>query len=160
MSVESLTYKELADRLGCKLESARKMVQRKKWQRVTGNDGTVRIQVPMEELPSRDKSEDRPEEKLVPEILLHALEVQIDGLKELVEAERKRADTEAARADAEAKRAEAEHGRANAEGKRADAAEADRDEWRELFKSVQKPSNDDQQSPAHAKPGLLKRMFG
>lgn len=157
MSVESLTYKELADRLGCKLESARKMVQRKKWQRVTGNDGTVRIQVPMEELPSRDKSEDRPEEKLVPEILLHALEVQIDGLKELVEAERKRADTEAQRADAEAKRADAESGRANAEGKRADGAEADRDVWRELFQSTQKASNDDAPEP---KPGLLKRMFG
>ncbi|SMD16428.1 hypothetical protein [Rhizobium sp. RU36D] len=157
MSVESLTYKELADRLGCKLESARKMVQRKKWQRVTGNDGTVRIQVPMEELPSRDMSEDKPQEKLVPEILLKALEVQIDGLKEIVESERKRADTEAARADAEAKRAEAEHGRANAEGKRADAAETDRDEWRELFKSVQKASNDGVTEP---KPGLLKRMFG
>lgn len=156
MTIESLTYKELADRLGCKLESARKMVQRKKWHRVTGNDGTVRIQVPMEELPSRDKSEDKPEEKLVPELLLKALEVQIDGLKELVEAERKRADTEASRADAEAKRADAEHGRANAEGKRADAAEIDRDEWRELFKAAQ-PSNDDQ--PAE-KPGLLKRIFG
>lgn len=160
MTVESLTYKELADRLGCKLESARKMVQRKKWPRTTGNDGTVRIMVPMDELPSRDKSEDKPEEKLVPEILLKALEVQIDGLKEIVEAERKRADTEAARADAEAKRADAEHGRATAEGKRADAAEIDRDEWRELFKSSQKASNDDVEPPAHAKPGFFKRMFG
>jgi len=158
MTIESLTYKELADRLGCKLESARKMVQRKKWHRVTGNDGTVRIQVPMEELPSRDKSEDKPEEKLVPEILLKALEVQIDGLKEIVEAERKRADTEAARADAEGKRADAENGRATAEGKRADAAEIDRDEWRELFKSSQKPSNDDVEPIA--KQGFLKRMFG
>ncbi|PTV70181.1 hypothetical protein [Agrobacterium pusense] len=157
MTIESLTYKELADRLGCKLESARKMVQRKKWHRVTGNDGTVRIQVPMEELPSRDKSEDKPEEKLVPEILLRALEVQIDGLKEIVEAERKRADTEAARADAEGKRADAENGRANAEGKRADAAEIDRDEWRDLFKTAQK-ANDD--TAAVAKPGILKRMFG
>lgn len=155
MTIESLTYKELADRLGCKLESARKMVQRKKWQRVTGNDGTVRIQVPMDELPSRDKYEDKPEEKLVPEILLKALEVQIDGLKELVEAERKRAETEALRADTEGKRAEAEHGRANAEGKRADAAEIDRDVWRGLFQEAQKASNDDEK-----KPGLLKRMFG
>jgi hypothetical protein len=160
MTIESLTYKELADRLGCKLESARKMVQRKKWHRVTGNDGTVRIQVPMEELPTKDKSEDKPEEKLVPELLLKALEVQIEGLKEIVEAERKRADTEALRADAESKRADAEHGRADAEGKRANMAEIDRDEWRELFKSSQKPNNDDVGSPAHSKPSLLKRMFG
>ncbi|MCJ9673043.1 MULTISPECIES: hypothetical protein [unclassified Neorhizobium] len=53
------------------------MVQRKKWLRVTGNDDTVRIPVPMEELPSRDKSEDKPEEKLVPELLLKALEVGV-----------------------------------------------------------------------------------
>lgn len=157
MTIESLTYKELADRLGCKLESARKMVQRKRWNRTTGNDGTVRIQVPMEELPSRDKSEDKPQEKLVPELLLKALEVQIDGLKEIVVAERKRADTEAARADAECKRAEAEHGRANAEGKRAEGAEADRDVWRDLFQATQKATNDDAAQP---KPGLFKRMFG
>lgn len=160
MTIESLTYKELADRLGCKLESARKMVQRKRWPRTTGNDGTVRIQVPMEELPSRDKSEDMPQEKLVPELLLRALEVQIDGLKEIVDAERKRADTEAARADAEGKRANAESGRANAEGKRADGAEADRDVWRDLFQASQKASNDDVKPPAHDKPGFLKRMFG
>lgn len=153
MDYESLTYKELADRLGVKIESARKQVQRKRWQRVTGNDGTVRIQVPMDELPSRDKSEDTPKERLVPEILLKALEVQIDGLKEIVEAERKRADTEALRADAE-------HGRANAEGKRADAAEADRDAWRELFQKTQKASNDDVKPEPQQRPGFLKRMFG
>lgn len=154
MTIESLTYKELADRLGCKLESARKMVQRKKWSRTTGNDGTVRIQVPIDELPSRDKSEDKPEERLVPELLLKALEVQIDGLKEIVEAERKRADTEAQRADAES-------GRANSESKRADAAEIDRDAWREIAQSKLLQANDDTaKSPAEPKPGFLKRLFG
>lgn len=154
---ESLTYKELADRLGVKIESARKQVQRKRWHRVTGNDGTVRIQVPIEELivPHKD---DTPQEKLVPEILLKALEVQIEGLKEIVEAERKRADTEALRADAEGKRADAEHGRATAEGKRADAAENDRDAWRDLFQSSQKTANNDDET--QQKSSFLKRLFG
>ncbi|WFU12185.1 hypothetical protein QA646_19845 (plasmid) [Rhizobium sp. CB3090] len=129
MDYESLTYKELADRLGVKIESARKQVQRKRWQRVTGNDGTVRIQVPVEFLQMSldgrsDDISDGPEDRLAPELLMKALETQIDGLKDLVEAERRRADTEGLRADAESKRAEAE-------GRRADAAEADRDAWRQ-----------------------------
>jgi len=159
MDYESLTYKELADRLGVKIESARKQVQRKRWHRVTGNDGTVRIQVPTEELIASDKADDTPQEKLVPELLLKALEVQIDGLKEIVEAERRRADTEALRAEAEGKRADAEHGRATAEGKRADAAESDRDAWRDLFQANQKASNDDA-AAQQEKPSFFKRMFG
>ena len=146
MDYESLTYKELADRLGVKIESARKQVQRKRWHRVTGNDGTVRIQVPVEELIASDKADDAPQEKLVPEILLKALEVHIESLKEIVESERRRADTEALRADAEGNRALAESGRANAEGKRADAAEKDRDAWREQVQNSQR--------------GFLRRMFG
>ena len=51
MDTESLTYRELAERLNVKLESARKMVQRKRWQRVTANDGTVRVIVPADALP-------------------------------------------------------------------------------------------------------------
>lgn len=155
MTIESLTYKELADRLGCKLESARKMVQRKKWRRVTGNDGTVRIQVPFDELPAvKDKSEDSPQERLVPEYLLKALEVQIDGLKEIVESERRRADTEALRADTEGKRADAE-------GRRANSAETDRDAWRELAQSkLLQASNDTDANAERQQRGFLRRMFG
>ena len=155
MTIESLTYKELADRLGCKVDSARKMVQRKRWNRTTGNDGQVRIQVPMADLPAqdatRDSPKDSPQDKLVPELLLKALEGQIDGLKELVEAERKRADTEALRAEAEARRADAE-------GNRAGAAEADRDAWREIAQAkLLQASNDAEQKPPQ---GFLKRLFG
>jgi len=144
MTIESLTYKELADRLGCKLESARKMVQRKRWQRVTANDGTVRIQVPFEALPAPkdntpDSPTDGPGDRYAHEILIRELEAQIGGLKEIVESERRRADTEGLRADAEGKRADAE-------GKRADSAEKDRDAWREQAQ--------------HAQRGFLRRMFG
>ncbi|WP_425624939.1 hypothetical protein [Agrobacterium radiobacter] len=140
MDIESLTYKELAERLGCKLDSARKMVQRKRWHRVTGNDGTVRIQVPFDALPSpTDNTEDSPKDRYAPELLIRELETQIGGLKEIIESERRRADTEGLRAEAEGKRAEAE-------GKRADAAEADRDAWRQQAQQPQR--------------GFLKRMFG
>lgn len=104
MTVESLTYRELADRLGVKVESARKTVLRKKWRKVVGNDGTTRIQVPIEYLPSpkdspKDTANDSPKDSLTLE-----LQVRIEGLKALVESE----------------------------ARRADAAEADRDRWHEL----------------------------
>lgn len=97
MDTESLTYRELADRLGVKLESARKTVQRKRWQRVTANDGTIRILVPVEALPqSRDMSQDsQGDSPSAAEIAI--LEERIQGLQALVEAERRRAD--AAEAD-------------------------------------------------------------
>lgn len=44
---ELLSYKEIADRLGIKLASARQTVSRRKWQRVKANDGSVRIKVPL-----------------------------------------------------------------------------------------------------------------
>lgn len=44
---ELLTYKEIAARLGIKLVSARQTVSRKGWLRQRGNDGAVRIRVPL-----------------------------------------------------------------------------------------------------------------
>lgn len=43
-----LTYDELAERLGIERESARQQVKRKHWARRPGNDGKVRIGVPVE----------------------------------------------------------------------------------------------------------------
>jgi len=54
MQTDLLTYKELAQRLDLKLPSARKLVQRKRWQRITGNDGIVRIHVPTGHLEQHD----------------------------------------------------------------------------------------------------------
>lgn len=103
MDTISLTYRELADRLGVKPESARKTVQRKRWQRVTGNDGTVRIAVPVDALPqSRDDAPDSPQDS--PAVYARELEVRLEGLRMLLQAERRRADT----------------------------AEADRDRWHDL----------------------------
>ena len=123
MDTVTLTYRELADRLGVKTDSARKTVQRKRWRRAAGNDGTVRIDVPIDALPvpqdvPGDVTPDSPTDSSPDPILFAKLEIEIAGLKELVVAERARADAEAARA--------------NTEGRRANDAVSDRDAWRSL----------------------------
>jgi len=95
MDTESLTYRELAARLGVKVESARKMVQRKRWRRVTGNDGTVRICVPVDALPqpqdmAPDSPKDSPQDS--PALYARELEIRIEGLRMLLQAESRRAD--------------------------------------------------------------------
>ena len=90
MTTESLTYKELASRLGVKPESARKMVQRKRWQRVTGNDGVVRIIVPTDALPqSIDSPPDSQGDS--PALTIRELQAKVEGLQELLAVERQRA---------------------------------------------------------------------
>ena len=119
MDTVTLTYRELANRLGVKADSARKTVQRKRWRRAAGNDGTVRIDVPIDALPvPQDVTPDSPTDSGPDPILFAKLEIEIAGLKELVAAERARADAEAARADTE--------------GRRANDAISDRDAWRSM----------------------------
>lgn len=110
MDTKSMTYRELAELWGCKLESARKTVRRKGWHRVDGNDGQVRVIVPIEALPSPSDSpspspSDSPTVEPGPTAAdVARLEGLIEGIKAL----------------------------AAAECRRADAAEADRDAWRAL----------------------------
>jgi hypothetical protein len=72
MDTISLTYEQLAERLGVKYESARKTTQRRRWRKSRGNDGHTRVEVPLEELP--------PEE--VPEIPQLSYDQIIGELKE------------------------------------------------------------------------------
>jgi len=44
---ELLSYKEIVERLGIKMASARQTVSRRGWRRVKQNDGTVKVQVPV-----------------------------------------------------------------------------------------------------------------
>ena len=44
---ELLTYKEITERLGIKMASARQTVSRKGWRRIKQNDGKVKIEVPL-----------------------------------------------------------------------------------------------------------------
>jgi len=119
METVALTYKELADRLAIKVESARKTAQRKRWHRTTGNDGTIRIHVPLDALPSaagqEDSHGDSPNNPV--HVQLAKLEAEITGLKEVLQAERNRTA----------------------------AAEQDRDAWREQAQTLAKAKTQEPQ---------------
>jgi hypothetical protein len=50
MSVEGLTYEELADRLGTSAEAARSLVRRLRLPRKSGNDGKARVTIDLTEI--------------------------------------------------------------------------------------------------------------
>ena len=50
MSIESLTYAELGDRLGVSPEAARSLARRLRLTRRPGNDGKVRVTVDLAEV--------------------------------------------------------------------------------------------------------------
>ena len=50
MSIESLTYADLAGRLGTSHEAARSLVRRLRLPRQMGNDGAVRINIDLAEI--------------------------------------------------------------------------------------------------------------
>jgi hypothetical protein len=111
MSVESLTYAELADRLGCSPEAARSLSRRLRLSRRPGNDGRTRITVDLTEiqykpLPARSPGGDRSHtdglnaqiERLEGELARlevekQCLEVQAAGHRADFEFERQRSDT-------------------------------------------------------------------
>jgi hypothetical protein len=111
MSVESLTYVELADRLGCSPEAARSLSRRLRLSRRPGNDGRVRITVDLNEiqykpLPARPPRNHRSSlddlnaqiERLEGELARlevekQCLEVRAAGHRADFECERERCDT-------------------------------------------------------------------
>jgi len=103
---KQMTYKELSAHLNIKLPSARRLVMRKKWHKIKGNDGETRISIPLDFLSGRDDSHDdsHSDVNISNGYEIEALKLKIDGLEKLVESE----------------------------GKRADAAEKDRDRWHQL----------------------------
>lgn len=109
MDTCSLTYRELADRLGIKLDSARKTAQRKRWPRTTGNDGQVRVMVPADYLDRpkdshADTTKDSPTDS--PGIYTRELELRIEALQALFAAETRRAETAEANSTAWQRHAE------------------------------------------------------
>lgn len=115
METVSLTYDELADRLRISGASARNLVRRKRWARTTGNDGKARISVPVDaldvpaETPIESPTSGATDGAIA--VQFARLEVEVQGLKDLVASERSRATAAEARAA---------------------AAEADRDAWRTM----------------------------
>ncbi|MDR6434865.1 hypothetical protein [Brucella pseudogrignonensis] len=91
----NLTYKELSERLNIKLSSARRLVMRKKWIRLKGNDGETRISIPENFFDSRndmhnDNHDDAHDDKKDNEI--RVLSERIEGLERLAASEKMRAD--------------------------------------------------------------------
>ena len=81
MSIESLTYADLAGRLGTSHEAARSLVRRLRLPRQMGNDGTVRVNVDLAEiqykpLPQRSPRGHRED--------FEALKAQVERLQALV----------------------------------------------------------------------------
>ena len=118
MPTQTVTYAELAARLGITEDSAKRLVRRRKWPRKAGNDGKMRIDVPVDRLVvTPDSPEDTPpvsppvSPRVSPgdspegrpgddsAVTIARLEAEISGLKALVEAERARADATAADRD-------------------------------------------------------------
>jgi outer membrane murein-binding lipoprotein Lpp len=113
MSILSLTYAELAERLGVSVDGARMKVKRAGWPKVKGNDGTMRVTVEEAELTPTERSPnvrppfaEQPNEQAVEQV--RTLEAHIATLKEQVAAVQDqlgKAETTAAqergRADAE-----------------------------------------------------------
>jgi len=103
-----MTYEEIAAKLKIEIDSARKLVRRRRWRRTTGNDKKTLIEVPVDYdwERGRDTAADAPEdmpqeapsENQVHQ-MLGRLEGELLGMREVVNAERGRADTERQRAD-------------------------------------------------------------
>jgi hypothetical protein len=111
MSIESLTYAELGDRLGASPEAARSLVRRLRLPRRPGNDGKVRVTVDLAEIQYKPLRPRRPggrrteidgltarveqlESELARlEVENHCLEVRAAGHRVDFECERERCST-------------------------------------------------------------------
>jgi hypothetical protein len=56
VTTTALSYDDLAQRLGVTVASARRLVHRRRWQKIRGNDGRALVQVPQEFLDRRSDS--------------------------------------------------------------------------------------------------------
>lgn len=109
MPTLSLTYAELAERLGVSVDGARMKAKRARWPKVKGNDGTMRVTVEEAELTPTERSPnvrpafaEQPNEQVLEQI--RTLEAHIATLKEQVVAMQEQIGKAEARADAERER--------------------------------------------------------
>lgn len=99
MSTLSLTYVELAERLGISVDGARMKTKRAKWVKMKGNDGCVRVLVPEHELTPTEPvppplGEQAAEQVRTLEAHILTLKEQVSGLSAQIAQERGRADEE------------------------------------------------------------------
>lgn len=124
----TLTYSEIADRLGIKLPSARRLVLRRKWHKITGNDGTVRVRVPADFFSVRGQdSTSNVTTDIATDIstdVSHDLVARVAHLEGLLTGLQGQLNAERGRADAERARADAMREVVDGQAKRAETAEA------------------------------------
>jgi len=111
----SMTYAEIAAARGISADSAVRLVRRKRWVKQAGNDGTVRVLVPVDEAsPASSRSPGgqpggQPAGRAAADILpviLGAIREVMQPLAEQLETANRRTDLERERADAECHRAD------------------------------------------------------
>lgn len=113
MSTLSLTYAELAERLGVSVDGARMRTKRSGWPKVKGNDGTMRVTVEEAELTPAERSPnvrpaftEQPNEQAAEQV--RTLEAHIATLKEQVASMSEQIGKAEAQAAQERGRADAE----------------------------------------------------
>lgn len=99
MNLISLTYAELAERLGISADGARMKVKRAKWTKMRGNDGAVRVLVPDHELSAPEPvmpafPDQAAEQVRTLEAHILTLKEQVSGMSAQIAQERGRADEE------------------------------------------------------------------
>jgi hypothetical protein len=107
--VHWMSYAELGQLRGTSAATARRMANRKRWRKQAGNDGTVRVAVPVNVSPAREtprETERETSRDMLPQAMV-ALETAIATLTDQLAKADARAMAATARADA----AEAEHQR-------------------------------------------------
>lgn len=96
-----MTYAELAELLGIQAASAKKRAQRRKWRRIVGNDGVVRVCVPVEAFSNAVSGDASgvlsPPVHSDAEVRIARLEGLLEGLRGELDVERRRADSAEAR---------------------------------------------------------------
>jgi hypothetical protein len=80
--VRMLSYADAAKALGIKVDSVKRRARNRRWKREAGNDGTVRIGVPLDALPSADNPADNPRDIVRLEKMVSALEAEVRMLRE------------------------------------------------------------------------------
>lgn len=99
MTVNSMTYAEIAERMGVSIDGARMKVKRAKWVKMKGNDGCVRVLVPEHELTPPEPvpqplGEQAAEQIRTLEAHVLTLKEQVSGLSAQIAQERGRGDAE------------------------------------------------------------------
>jgi dsDNA-specific endonuclease/ATPase MutS2 len=104
--VRWMSYAELGQVRGISTASATRLAFRRKWRRQSGNDGTVRVAVPIDEAKPQKAREDKDDDRADITRAVTALETAVSTLRDQFEHERGRAERAEQAREAERTRAD------------------------------------------------------